>query len=82
MGDYKGGDIMFQLEKRIQTMPMNKYFEIVNPKYTIYKITPHSSCRNYNTSSIASVMSTIKNSIRKEEKKYFIESKMKCAYMI
>ena len=82
MGDYKGGDIMFQLEKSIQTMPMNKYFEIVNPKYTIYKITPHSSCRNYNTSSIASVMSTIKNSIRKEDKKYFIESKMKCAYMI
>lgn len=73
---------MFKLENRVQTMPINKYFEIVKPKYTIYKIIPHTSCRNYNSSSITSVMSTIKNRIRKENKKYFIESRMKCSYLI
>lgn len=73
---------MFALQERIQTMPMTKWIEIVNPTYAIYKIIPHTSSRNYDTSSIASVMSTIKATIRKEEKKYFVESKMKCAYMI
>lgn len=73
---------MFALTKPIQIMPFNKYIEIVNPTYVIYQITPHSSCRNYNSSAIASVMATMKNYIRKEEKKYFVESKLKCAYMI
>lgn len=73
---------MFLPNKVAQSMPFNKYVEIVRPIYTIYKITPHSSCRNYDTSAIASVMSTVKNYIRKEERKYFVESKMKCTYMI
>ena len=70
---------MLELTK---SMPISKYFEVVRPVYSIFKIIPHSSCRNYNTSAIASVMSTIKATIRKEEKKYFIESKLKCTYMI
>lgn len=73
---------MFDLAKKIEAMPMKKYIEIVKPVYTIYKITPHSSCRNYNTSAIASVMATVKGCIKKEEKKYFVESKIKCTYMI
>jgi hypothetical protein len=73
---------MLTLSKLQQSMSVTKYFEIVNPTYIIYKITPHSSCRNYNTDTIANVMSTIKNRIWKEERKYFVESKMKCTYMI
>ncbi len=73
---------MLSLPQVTQTMPLNKYFEIVNPTYTVLQITPHSSCRNYNSSTIAKTMATLKNRIRKEEKKYIIESKMKCVYMI
>ncbi|MGL5676867.1 MAG: hypothetical protein ACRDDX_10670 [Cellulosilyticaceae bacterium] len=70
------------LSERIQSMPLSKWVEIVNPIYVIYKIIPHTSTRNYDTSSIASVMATMKATIKKDEKKYFVESKLKCAYMI
>ncbi|WP_207642817.1 hypothetical protein [Niameybacter massiliensis] len=63
-------------------MLLSKYFEVVNPTYTTFMITPHSSCRNYNSSTIAKTMSTIRHRIHKEEKKYVVETKMKCVYMI
>lgn len=63
-------------------MLLSKYFEVVNPTYTTFRVTPHSSCRNYNSSTIAKTMSTIRHRIHKEEKKYVIETKMKCVYMI
>lgn len=75
MGDHKGGYDM-------KSMSLSKYFEIVNPTYTTFQITPHSSCRNYNSSTIAKTIATIKKKIRKEEKKYIVETKMKCVYMI
>ena len=81
MGNNQGGDLMGLLSE-VETMPISKYVEIVNPVYAIYRIIPHSSNRNYNTSAIASVMATIKATIQKKEKKYFVESKIKCTYMI
>lgn len=75
MGNCKGGGI-------VKTMLLSKYFEVVNPTYTTFRITPHSSCRNYNSSTIAKTMSTIRHRIHKEEKKYVVETKMKCVYMI
>lgn len=75
MGNRKGGGI-------VKTMLLSKYFEVVNPTYTTFRITPHSSCRNYNSSTIAKTMSTIRHRIHKEEKKYVVETKMKCIYMI
>lgn len=66
----------------MKSMLLSKYFEVVNPTYTTFRITPHSSCRNYNSSTIAKTMSTIRHRIHKEEKKYVVETKMKCVYMI
>jgi GTPase SAR1 family protein len=63
-------------------MTLSKYFEIQNPTYTVLQITPHSSCRNYSSDTIAKTISTIKAKIHKEEKKYIFETKMKCVYMI
>lgn len=66
----------------MKSMLLSKYFQVVNPTYTTFKVTPHSSCRNYNSSTIAKTMSTIRHRIHKEEKKYVVETKMKCIYMI
>lgn len=66
----------------MKSMKITKYFEIVNPTYAILQVIPHSSCRNYNTSSIAKVISSMKRYIGRKEKKYVIESQLKCTYMI
>lgn len=70
----------------MKSMKLSRYFEIVNPKYTTLQITPHSSIRNYNSSNIAKMVTimyrSMSKSIHKEEKKYFIETKVKCTYAI
>lgn len=73
---------MLQNFNKVKVLPISKYIEIVKPTYSIFRIIPHTSCRNYNTSTIASVMTTVRHKIYKEEKKHFVESKMKCTYMI
>ena len=71
---------------KMQAMPLGKYIEIVKPIYTTFQIIPHSSIRNYNSSNIAKMVSTmyqsIYKSIKRIEKKYFVESPIKCSYMI
>lgn len=66
----------------MKSMKITKYFEIVNPTYAILQVIPHSSCRNYNTSSITKVISSMKRYIGRKEKRYVVESQLKCTYMI
>lgn len=66
----------------MKTMLLSKYVEIVKPIYVTFKITPHSSCRSYNSASIANIIASVKRRIEKQEKKYVVESKLKVAYMI
>lgn len=67
-------------------MPFSKYIEIVRPTYSIFQIIPHSAIRNYNSSNIAKMVSTmyqsISKSIKRLERKYIVQSPMKCSYMI
>lgn len=72
--------------KKNMSIKLSKYFEIVKPKYIYLKLIPHSSIRNYDSSQIAkaiqSIYKTISQRIKKVEKKYFIETKVKCSYFI
>lgn len=67
-------------------MSLSTYIEIVKPKYTVLKITPHTSTRNYHNSNIAKMISTmyrsITKSIEKKERGYFVKTPMKCSYVI
>lgn len=69
-----------------KSMLLSKYIEIVRPTYVTFKILPHTSIRNYNSSNIAKMISTMYKSISKSisriERKYFVESPVKCSYMI
>lgn len=70
----------------MKTMPLSKYFELVNPTYTYIQIIPHRSIRNYNSSNIAKAIShtykAINKRIKKEKKKIFIETNFKISYII
>lgn len=67
-------------------MLLSKYFEIKKPIYTALKIIPHSSTRNYNSDGIAKMVAnmyrSITKSIHKIEKKYVIETSVKCSYIV
>lgn len=69
-----------------KSMKLSKYFEIKKPIYTALKIIPHSSTRNYNSDSIAKMVANmymgITKSIRKIEKKYVVETSVKCSYIV
>lgn len=69
-----------------KSMKLSKYFEIKKPIYTALKIIPHSSARNYNSDSIAKMVANmykgITKSIRKIEKKYVVETAVKCSYIV
>ncbi|WP_243149545.1 hypothetical protein [Clostridium niameyense] len=71
---------------RVKTMPLKDYFQIQKPIYKILKLTPDTSIRNYNSSNIAKAIQymykTISQRIHREEKKFFIETPVKCSYMI
>lgn len=66
--------------------PWNKYIEIKHPVYVYLKIIPDKSIRNYNSSIIAKAIShmyyNLTNMIIKIEKKYIIQTQIKCSYMI
>lgn len=74
---------MFNIKK---SMLLKDYFEIQKPSYKILKLTPDTSIRNYNSSNIAKsiqyMYKSITQRIHKEEKKFFIETPVKCSYMI
>lgn len=67
-------------------MPIKDYFEIQKPIYTILKITPDTSIRNYNSANIAkSIQYMYKNitqRIHREEKKFIYETPVKCSFFI
>lgn len=69
-----------------KSMKLSNYFEIKKPIYTALKIIPHSSNRNYNSDSIAKMVASmyrsITKSIHKIEKKYIVETAVKCSYII
>lgn len=71
---------------KIKTMKLKDYFEIQKPIYKILKLTPYISIRNYNSSNIAKAIQymykSITQRIHREEKKFFIETPVKCSYMI
>lgn len=70
----------------MKSMPLSKYYEIINPAYECLRIIPHSSTRNYNSSSIAKMVAnmyvSIKQSIKWHERKFVVKSPLKCSYMI
>lgn len=69
-----------------KSIKLSKYFEIKKPIYTALKIIPHSSTRNYNSDSIAKMVANMYRSITKSihriERKYVIETSVKCSYIV
>ncbi|HDK7314630.1 TPA: hypothetical protein PTV97_003793 [Clostridium botulinum] len=67
-------------------MPLKDYFQIQKPTYKILKLTPDTSIRNYNSSNIAKAIQymykSITQRIHREEKKFIIQTQVKCSYMI
>lgn len=70
----------------IKSMTLSQYFQVVHPKYTILKLTPDTSIRNYNSSNIAKAIQYtykgITQRIHKIEKKFIYETPMKCSFFI
>ena len=70
----------------IKKMKLSQYFEIKKPIYEALQITPHSSIRNYNSSTIAKMITEMYKSISKQihkiEKQLIIETSVKCSYII
>lgn len=70
----------------IKKMKLSQYFEIKKPIYEALQITPHSSIRNYNSSTIAKMVTEMYKSISKQihkiEKQLIIETSVKCSYII
>ncbi|NHI48087.1 hypothetical protein FDE94_09435 [Clostridium botulinum] len=71
---------------KIKSMPLKDYFQIQKPTYKILKLTPDTSIRNYNSSNIAKAIQymykSITQRIHREEKKFIIQTQVKCSYMI
>ena len=72
--------------KKKEFITWEKYFQLVKPKYTYLKITPHKSIRNYNSSNIAKALThtfrSINKRIRVEQKKLWFELNFKISYVI
>ena len=70
----------------MKSIKLDRYFELVKPKYKYIKIIPDKSIRNYNSSNIAKAISntykTINKRIKKEQKKLFFETNFKISYII
>lgn len=77
---------MLNLFNKTKTMSLTQYFEVRKPTYVYLKLTPDKSIRNYNSSNIAKAIShmykDITKRISKEERKFIIETEVKCSYMI
>lgn len=66
----------------MKCMKLSTYFEIKKPTYSVLQVIPHSSCRNYNSSTIGKFVASMKRDIHREEKRFVIESEVKCSYII
>lgn len=71
---------------REKSITLEKYFELVKPKYIYIQIIPHKSIRNYNSSNIAKAIAhthrAINRRIYKQQKKIFFETSFKISYII
>lgn len=69
-----------------KTIPYKKYIELIKAEYIYLKLVPDKSIRNYNSSNVAKAIShtykSLNKRIRKEQKKFFIETNFKISYMI
>lgn len=77
---------MISLFKENKPIPLDRYFQLVKPKYTYIKITPHKSNRNNKSDNIAKAVThtfkTLDKQIRIEQKKIWIETSFKISYII
>lgn len=68
------------------SMKLSDYVQIKRPTYTILKIKPHKSIRNYNSRDLAKIVSKIyidfSEMIIRREKKLIIQTQVKCSYYI
>lgn len=62
--------------RKIKSIAINEYFELVNPKYVFFKLIPHSSCKNNNSDKLAQLVNKmyleLNKRIYKEDKKIFL----------
>ena len=73
-------------KKKIQSIPLDKYFQIVNQEYVTVQIIPNKSNRNNNTDAIASIINKMylktNDMVKRENKKLIISTQMKASYYI
>jgi hypothetical protein len=69
-----------------KSISMSKYFELVNPSYVFFKLTPHNSCRNNSSDKLAPLVNKLYIDFTKriyiEEKKLFFKTDTKVSYYI
>ena len=71
---------------KVKSINMSKYFELINPEYVFFKLTPHSSCKNNNSDKLAQLVNKmylqLNKKIYREEKKLFFKTNCKISYYI
>lgn len=71
---------------KCKSIKMSNYFELVNPEYIYFKLTPHSSCRNSSSDKLAQMVNKLyldfTKKIYREEKKIFLKTDTKISYYI
>ena len=71
---------------KTKSIRLDNYFELVNPKYVFFKLTPHSSCRNSSSDKLAQLVNKMyidfTKRIYREEKKLFFKTNTKVSYYI
>lgn len=72
--------------KKVKSIPIDKYFQIIKNEYITVQIIPTKSNKNNSTDAIASLINKIflklNNLIRLENKKLIIQTQMKASYYI
>ena len=78
--------MLLNIKKKDTAIPLDKFLKIIKPKYVYIKITPDKSISNYNSSSIAKAIKNTYRSINKririENKKLWVETNFKIAYIV
>lgn len=71
---------------KCKSIKMSNYFELVNPEYVYFKLTPHSSCRNSSSDKLAQMVNKLyldfTKRVYREEKKIFLKTDTKISYYI
>ncbi|MFR3558319.1 MAG: hypothetical protein ACLTUN_07250 [Paraclostridium sordellii] len=72
--------------KKVKSIPMDKYFQIIKNEYVTVQIIPTKSNKNNSTDAIASLINKmflkLNNLIRLENKKLIIQTQMKASYYV